>query len=360
MKTVIVNSHFSKVLGGSEIQCHQIAGTLVQMGIEATYLAVGGIGETEDPLDYPVAEVPKKAEKLADAILKVNPDIVYWRFNKRLLPQVMAKIKSSGLPVVFSVSHILDLQPYHYKTIPGLNPLQRIKRRLSHLYKGWQYAQALKSISGVICNNEDHLARISHDKKIYIPNSPYLKATKFEWPRPYIVWVGNLKAHKHPELFIDLARSLNDLELDFLMIGDIQQEAYDYVRKGEGLPDNFHYLGVQDIHKTNGVISQSLLLVHTCEPEGFPNVFLQAWGFGKPVISLYFDPGSKILDNEAGLLSGTFEQLKADTRQLVSSEAERSRLGKNAEALIERDFIKARNVEKLNQFLTQILDTQRP
>ena len=360
MKVAIVNGHYSKILGGSEIQCHQIASTLVQMGVAATYLAVGGLGKKKDPLDYPVTEVSKEAGELADAILKVSPDILYWRFNKRFLPQVMAKIKSSGLPVVFSVSHIIDLQPYHYKAISGLNPLQRIKRRLSHLYKGWQYAKAFKSVSGVICNNEDYLARISHDKKIYIPNSPYLKAKKFEWPKPYIVWVGNLKAHKHPELFIDLARSLNDLELDFLMIGEIQQEAYDYVKKGEGLPNNFHYLGAQDIRKTNGVISQSLFLVHTCESEGFPNVFLQAWGFGKTVISLYFDPGSKILNNEAGLLSGTFEQLQADTRQLHSSEAERLRLGKNAEALIERDFIKTQNVEKLNQFLIQILDIQRP
>lgn len=350
MRVVLINKHFSKVLGGSEIQCHQIAEGLVKEGIDLTYIAAEGLGSKSD-FGYPVKEVDYKAVSLAREIANLKPDIVYWRLNKRLLAPVMKELGDQAIPFVFSVSHINDLQPYAYKPIPGLGMVQKLKRRLSHLLRGWHYAKALKRIDGMICNNEDHLAEIKSNNKTYIPNSPYLTFEEFTWPRPYVVWVGNLKAHKHPEDFISLARDLQTAGVDFLMVGNIQQEAYQYIEKGENLPPNFHYLGSQHIHKTNGVIRGSEFLVHTCEPEGFPNVFLQAWGFGKPVVSQFFDPGGKIEKADVGFVSGNYEKLKEDVSSLLNSEELLKKKGGNAKKLIEDEFIKERNIQRLLQFL---------
>jgi glycosyltransferase involved in cell wall biosynthesis len=353
MKIILINAHYTHTLGGSEIQCHQIAQGLSEMGVDITYLAIGGYDETA-VLPYKLINIQKSANSIIDACKQLVPDVVYWRFNKNLFASVVKGIESLNVHFVFSVSHIHDLEPFAYKPIPNLSVLARVKRRMSHLIKGIQFQQAFKQVDGVVCNNEEHLNHITHANKVYIPNSPFLEFEEFSWPRPYVVWVGNIKAHKHPELFIDLAKSFESQGVDFLMVGDIQQQAYEYLNTSEELPDNFHFLGAKGIFETNGIIKSSMFLVHTCEPEGFPNVFLQAWGFSKPVVSAFFDPGSMIHKYKVGRISGTFSKLSIDVNELIEKHHIRDEMGLSARDLIEREFIKTKNVTKLLGFLRHL------
>jgi glycosyltransferase involved in cell wall biosynthesis len=111
------------------------------------------------------------------------------------------------------------------------------------------------------------------------------------------------------------------------------------------------------IENTNGVIKGSLMVIHTCEPEGFPNVFLQAWAFEKPVISLHFDPGGYLKSHQTGFHSKSFEQMKEDVIFMLNHENDRITLGENAKKLIENNFIKSENVKKLIDFYHKILET---
>jgi glycosyltransferase involved in cell wall biosynthesis len=349
MKLAIINAHYSWTLGGSEIQCHQIAQGLTELGIDLTYLAVGGYDEALE-LPYKLISVEKNSASIIKACKELQPDLIYWRFNKNLLASVINEIKSLHIRVIFSVSHIHDLEPFAYKPIPNLSVLARVKRRLAHLVKGAQFQNAFKRVDGVICNNEEHVKHITHANKVYIPNSPFLEFEEFTWPKPYVVWVGNIKAHKHPELFIDLAKSLNGEGVDFLMVGDIQQEAYEYLNTSKELPANFHFLGAKGIFETNGIIKSSMFLVHTCEPEGFPNVFLQAWGFCKPVISLFFDPGGVIAYEKVGFVSGDYKTMVNQVAELLRDPSEGQRIGVRANLMIQRRFVREINVNQLISF----------
>ena len=50
------------------------------------------------------------------------------------------------------------------------------------------------------------------------------------------------------------------------------------------------------------LISKSDALISTSEAEGFPNVFIESWYLGKPVISLHVDPSDIIKSNNLGIL----------------------------------------------------------
>ena len=152
MKVLIINAHFTKVLGGSEVQCNQIADGLTKKGVKAIYMAVGG-AENLDKFNYDIVEVKKKASAVLSACIEHTPDIVYWRYNKKFLAPVAKEMHKRKVPLVFSVSHIHDLKPFSYKPIPGLSLFQKLKRRAGHYVRGWQYAQGLKKVSGIICNN---------------------------------------------------------------------------------------------------------------------------------------------------------------------------------------------------------------
>jgi glycosyltransferase involved in cell wall biosynthesis len=51
-------------------------------------------------------------------------------------------------------------------------------------------------------------------------------------------------------------------------------------------------------------IAGSKALISTSPMEGFPNIFIEAWAFGIPVLSLYFDPGNVISREELGEVAG--------------------------------------------------------
>lgn len=57
-------------------------------------------------------------------------------------------------------------------------------------------------------------------------------------------------------------------------------------------------------------ILNSKALISTSPMEGFPNVFIEAWAYGIPVLSLYFDPGNVIKNEKLGTVSnGNIEKL---------------------------------------------------
>ena len=53
------------------------------------------------------------------------------------------------------------------------------------------------------------------------------------------------------------------------------------------------------------LISKSDALISTSEAEGFPNVFIESWYLGKPVISLHVDPSDIIKSNNLGYFANS-------------------------------------------------------
>ena len=118
----------------------------------------------------------------------------------------------------------------------------------------------------------------------------------FEWKRPFCVWIANIKPQKQPEIYLKLASITKEKlpNIDFLMIGAIQNEQYRSILHSAERMENFYYLGFQPPEIVNGVLKKAICLIHTCKPEGFGNNFIQAWMQGCPTISLEFDPDNLI------------------------------------------------------------------
>jgi glycosyltransferase involved in cell wall biosynthesis len=151
------------------------------------------------------------------------------------------------------------------------------------------------------------------------------------------IWVGNIKAVKRAELFVDLAAHFaNRNDLRFVMIGRPGEPAqYGALhQKMKSLP-NLDYLGEQPIERVNSEIAASDVLVTTSAYEGFPNTFIQAWLRGVPVLSNRVDPDGCLTKGGAGLLVGEGEGL---VRALGELHADRVRLAALAKAAREYGF----------------------
>ena len=73
---------------------------------------------------------------------------------------------------------------------------------------------------------------------------------------------------------------------------------------------NVSLLGEQSHTETLRHIASSRALISTSPMEGFPNIFIEAWACGIPVVSLYFDPGDIIKKEKLGeVAEGNIDKL---------------------------------------------------
>ena len=73
---------------------------------------------------------------------------------------------------------------------------------------------------------------------------------------------------------------------------------------------NVELLGRLSHSETMFVLSGARALISTSKWEGFPNIFLEAWAMGIPVISMYVDPGGIVKRNKLGYVArGNFKKM---------------------------------------------------
>jgi glycosyltransferase involved in cell wall biosynthesis len=283
---LIVNRHLSQTVGGSETQCHLIANYLVQQGLQVIYYGIGITPQNQSQDTYTKYLYPWNPLKFIYILFKHKSEVIYWRLNKRHFLIAILVSKIFRRRVVFAVSHINDVTPWVFRGKKTTRSyLNSLIERLNFI--GFYGVDLLISLV------PDFLGYAPVKQQVYIPNIAYTDHAEFHWRRPYVCWISNIKSAKRPELFIALAKECLDLNVDFLMAGEIQDQNLNVLIKDTSLT-NFHYLGAIDPKLANGVISDSLCLAHTCLPEGFPNVFLQAWAMKKRVVSFEYDPGGLI------------------------------------------------------------------
>ena len=361
MKIVIVNRHLSDVTGGSEIQCDRIAASLTKSGHDITYIAAAGGKNKQYAAPYKIVPVENNSAAIADAVIAEEPDLVYWRFNKYFFKNSCSKIAARNIPIVFAVSHINDTRPWSARE----NPAHGLKQTVRYLKQGvvnlYNHA-GFKHVTAVTANNPDHIGKLPVARQTFVPNSVSETEEAFSWPRPYILWVSNLKPAKRPELFYRLAQKLKDEDVDFLMAGDLHSSDYEWI-KGKKLSPNFHYLGKKSLEQVNGIVAGSLFLVHTCAPEGFPGIFIQAWMKSKGTITLGFDPGAYIEKNKLGANAREdWNRFVSEVRGMIRNPALRETAGKNARAFAEKNFCGEQAAAALESFLKDVagLHTQKP
>lgn len=354
MIVAIVNRHLEDKIGGSELQCDIIARELAGLGHTPVYLAARGQrGSYEAP--YRVEPLPEfSAENFSMALERISPDLVFWRYNKHELTGCVRAARLRSIPFVFSVSNRNDLVRFRFD-------LLRPRKSAGITFDNWhlflqtcrQYG-GLALVDGVANQCRELMGRVGAVPEIYFPNSMHDRSEAFEWPRPYIAWVANIKERKNPRDYIRLAERVGDRGVDFLMAGEIQQKFYDFLRDSANLPPNLHYLGAKSIEEANGIIRGSLFLVHTCDPEGFPNTFIQAWHYGRPVISRHYDPDGLIVSEGLGAFPRSDEAFVAEVEKMIGDASLRKQTGERAAAFARERFDPGRNVRSLAEFLESV------
>ena len=139
----------------------------------------------------------------------------------------------------------------------------------------------------------------------------------------YVGWIDKRKGFAQ---FFELVK--NSPKHTFKVIGPPRdKEGHFYYEKLKSF-QNVSLLGKLDHSDTLYQIATSKALISTSHMEGFPNIFIEAWAYGIPVLSLNVDPGSTIKKERLGeVLNGDLNgMLKAiDTFRYTDDFAQRSK-----------------------------------
>lgn len=153
-----------------------------------------------------------------------------------------------------------------------------------------------------------------------------------------IAWIGAIREVKRPELFVELARRLPDER--FIMVGGsigTEEGLAEHVRAMADNAPNLEVKGRILHHEVLELLKNTALLVNTSRIEGFPNVYLEAWKYGIPVVS-FTDVDGLIAKEEAGVICGDLQEMADEIKRLMGNEQERFRLGKRGRELVRNRF----------------------
>jgi len=149
-----------------------------------------------------------------------------------------------------------------------------------------------------------------------------------------ILWVGNGTPNKQPDLFVNLTRKFPEYIFKMILADGKLNNLDEKYRTIEKEITNFEYLGFVPFSKIHFFFGQANLLINTSIREGFPNIFLQAWQFETPVISLCVDPDNVISNRGLGRVSGNIENMCKDIREITEDNELRQEMGINARRYI--------------------------
>ncbi|OFW52514.1 MAG: hypothetical protein A2163_08185 [Actinobacteria bacterium RBG_13_35_12] len=203
------------------------------------------------------------------------------------------------------------------------------------------YEYGIKNADIVFAQTEYQLNELkkefNRDGIIFRSGHPIPDISVLKKPNPPVVlWVGAIKKSKQPELFLELAKNLKSEKAEFYMIGNLSDEKYrEPIIFQEMEQKNFHYAGEVPFKKMTEWFSKASLLINTTmkDYEGLPNVFIQSWLHGVPVVSLHSDPDDFIKKHEIGYQTGDFILLVERVKELIRNLDLRNEMGKRA-----RDF----------------------
>jgi glycosyltransferase involved in cell wall biosynthesis len=205
------------------------------------------------------------------------------------------------------------------------------------------YKFGVRSADAVVVQSrrQEELARAAFprlSRVVEIPSLAEDAAPSAAVPEAFF-WVGRLDQYKQPLRYVELAESLPDAR--FWMVARrldpersggspgtghdaaLEQEVYERAAR---LP-NLELLEQRPHGAAMELVERSVAVVNTGRAEGMPNLFLEAWARGIPVLSYEFDPDSRIAREGLGVSAeGSPERFRDGARRLWEGRDDRSEL----------------------------------
>lgn len=263
---------------------------------------------------------PYKAAETIRWLRNIDADVYYVRGNDFLCMVTAAYTRLNRRGFIYAIANDSNVDPIH------------LKRRG---FLRYPYIRAMRSADCVVAQTgyqQDVLAEEHKIDALRIPNGyevPPENELTSHAERDHVLWVGSMNPdQKKPKRFLELARLLPDIQ--FRIIGPPDNDEpgyYDEIESEARDISNLEFLGFVDPDAIHDHYKTAIALVNTSDYEGFPNIFLEAWRYATPVVSLYHTLDGRLTSEPIGIHAGSMDDLVTAVDQLATIQELRERLG---------------------------------
>jgi glycosyltransferase involved in cell wall biosynthesis len=324
--------------GGAEVQAAFVARALRDQGVNVSLVVADLPVDVRIP--YPVESAFRTDDGLpllrffhprmtgiSDALARANADVYYQRNAGMLTGLVAHHARKHGRLFVYGAGSDTDFS-YRDVLIDG------VRDKTMFMY-------GLRRAHGVVVQNNAQLDAAKRSLTIpvvAISNGvlPVENATaNVKGP---VLWAGGLRDVKRPDLFIELARRFPQRE--FVIVGGPTTTSGAYAAEVEEearTVPNIRLAGWVPNSDVVREIARAAVVVNTSVVEGFPNVYLEAWNHGVPVIS-FNDVDGLLANEKLGGLSSDLDDMETKLRALLEKPDEMRAAGARAQRVINERF----------------------
>lgn len=353
--------HWSAAHGGAEYRADRLSRYLATSAKNTvTYICRAG-GAADDYQLVSLRDAPDApslrwgysldAIRLCAALNEARPDVVLQFVASAYTGIAAAYCRANQIPMVWFVASDSDLG--RAADIGVSSPARHLDRAIfrfgarnaTHVVvqNGYQASQLRKLYGketlGVLYSYHEPLQRDA------------VKGRDFT-----VVWVGNLKPLKRPELFLELAKETIGHGIRYKMIGRSDQSPWckQVLREAQAI-DGFEYLGELELEEVNEVMEAAHVLVNTSTHEGLPNTFVQAWLREVPSVTMGVDPDGIVSNHGVGRVARNVGEVKQIVLSLQACPQLRRQLGFNARTFAEQ-HCSMQNAARLAELIKEIAD----
>jgi glycosyltransferase involved in cell wall biosynthesis len=351
--------------GGAEFQMSLLTAALRQAERFEVYYLARHVEPSIRSEDYKVVRIGSSDKvprfgyatdfiPLYRALSAIRPRVIYQRVAGGYTGICAFYARHRRARMIWHVAHNTDVTPQALDG--GRNVLRRRLEKCSVEY-------AIRRADRIVVQTRDQgelLARnYGRQASAVIPNfHPEPAERPDKSGPPTVLWIANFKLWKRPEVFVRLARALQDLEgVRFLMLGEAPSPAQhgkwlqELMQDIESAP-NLTFLGRRSQEEVNQYLARSSIFVNTSVHEGFPNTFVQAWLRDAVVVSLTVNPDGVLDGKGVGVYAGTEEGLARAVRNLLTDPAARAGYAERARAYATANH-SVRNIGKLTELIDE-------
>jgi len=352
-------------MGGAEYQAHHLATELEgRDGVTVTYLA-HAVPERISQSSYLIRKIAgdnalNRRAVLFDAITlwrtlnELRPDVIYQRGKQGYTAICAHYAKRAGIPLVFHAASETDVNGRWRRRWLSMNaPFDLLEVAAGN----WGVRRATCIV--VQSKRQEVLLREFFGRSAVkvmrnfqpIPGSlPMKRSTGLR-----VLWVGNIKEVKRPDLFLELAGRLAGFpDIEFWMVG--RPANYRSMRATMAAihrSERVRFLGELPIDDVNGLMAEADVFVNTSNFEGFPNTFIQAWSRGAVVASLNVDIDGGMEAQGVGYCARSMTRLTETIVRLRAEPKLRQEISERAFAVARRDY-SLRNAEELADLVLRV------
>lgn len=177
---------------------------------------------------------------------------------------------------------------------------------------------------------------------------------EYEKRQKRILWIGRISPEKRPEVLIDLARQFTNIR--FEVIGKPADPSEPRIKKillQLNTMDNIRYHGMVSHDNLPYYYKTSLLLLNTSAIEGFPNTFVEAAGYGLPIVSTV-DPDAIITKEGLGYFSSSAADLPDFIQRLLSDKTGWEKCSFNAREYFNKNHLQSKSLARYEKLFLSL------